>query len=170
MATTRILLPIESKVLPTTAPATLTQVESSGAAPSNGIKVDYNKLVYATGANKGANWNLRIPSDYVSGGSLFLKWYSDGTSGKVQWMGGIAPITDNSTNVTTVSYTAADLATATTVPGTSGLVLETSFALTVTNVAAGRFCSIFVGRQGTNGNDTSANNANLIFAELEYTS
>lgn len=170
MSTTRILLECEAAVLPTTAPATLTKVESSGAAPTNGIKVDYNKLVFLNGANKGANWNFRLPSDYVSGGSVFIKWYADATTGKVVWMGGIAPIIDSTTNVTSVSYNAADLATAVTVPGTSGLVLETSWALTVTNLAAGRFCSLFIGRQGTNASDTSANNANIIAAEFEYTS
>ncbi len=46
MATSRILLPLEIAVLPTTNPATLTKVTSGGAPPTNAPAVTYNVLAF----------------------------------------------------------------------------------------------------------------------------
>lgn len=171
MATTRILLPLEEAVLPTSNPATLTKVTSSGTPPSNAPATTFNKLVFDQTTDQTAVWNFRLPSDYLSGGSVFVKWYADVNTGAIIWKAGIGPATDNSTNmVSAIVYNAADLSATVTVPGTVGLTAETSWGLTVTNVAASRFVSIFIGRRAGAAGDTASGNGNIIAAEFEYTS
>lgn len=172
MSTTRILLDPTTAILPTSNPATLSSVTTSGGTPpSNAPAVSYKILQFNDSTDQTAIWNFPILADYVSGGTVAVQWYAAATTGAVIWKAGICPVTLNSVDLDTSSaYNAADLSATVTVPGTSGKVLETSWALTVTNVTAGVPVSLFIGRRAAAAGDTAVGNANLFTARLEYTS
>lgn len=172
MATTRYILVLEDAVLPTSNPAGgPTKVTSSGTPPSNAPAATYNKLTFDQTTDQTCEWTFRLPADYVSGGSVFIKWTADVNSGAVVWKGGAAPTLNSSTNIVSgTTFNAADLSATVTVPGTVGLVLETSWALTMTNVVAGCLLTLFVGRRAGAAGDTAAGTANIWAAEFEYSS
>lgn len=170
MSTTRILLTLEDAVLPSANPAVLTKITSSATATTNTPKPTYNQLQFDQSTDQSAIWTLRLPSDWVSGMSLFVKLGCAVNAGNVVMDGGIAPNTDSSTNTTAGVFTACDVSATTAVPGTVGQVLELSWSLTTTGVAAGRLISVFLGRRASIAADTAAGTAYVLAAELEYTS
>jgi hypothetical protein len=171
MSTTRILLPNEEAVLPTSNPATLTKVTGTGTAPTNAPVVTANKLTFDQTTDQTGMWTFRLPSDYLSGGSVFIKWSADVNTGAVIWKAGIAAIVDGVTNLLSVAaFNAADLSATVTVPGTIGFTTETSWGLTATGVLASQLVCVFIGRRAGAAGDTAAGNANLWAAEFEYTS
>ena len=171
MGTSRILLDLESATLPTANPATLTKVTSSGTPPTNAPVLTYNGLDYSDSTDQAAMWNLRLPDDYLSGGTLTFLWsHTAATSGSVIWKAGAELVVASAGGVDAASYNAADAAAAVTVPGTVGQFKETSIALTMTGAVAGAFCGVFLGRDADAGGDTATGGVGRILAvQLAYT-
>jgi hypothetical protein len=122
----------------------------------------------AAGANEESlTWGFQLPANYGSGGTIRLKWKSDTqTTGTVIWKGGCGITIDGTTADNALVYNAEDVASASTAPGTLGQVAEVSFALTMTNAAAGRDASFFITRKT---GDTMTGDAILMSARFEYT-
>lgn len=115
-------------------------------------------------------WNFEMPSDYSSGGTLTLIWKAaTATSGDVIWKAGIAPTINSSTDDDAVAFTAADLSSASTAPGTQGQSVAPTITLTMTNVTANRNVTIFVGRDADNASDTMTGDAILMAVLFTYT-
>lgn len=167
MATGRIILPIETAVLPSTRPATKATVTSSGSATSNTPKVTYQKLTYSSTADQAAMWNFRLPSDYSTGGTVSLRWTGAAVTGNIVWKAGLAVGTSSGDFDTSV-YLAADNAAAVAVPTTAGVLKQTSIGLTHTGAVAGAMVSLFVGRDADNGSDTSTGGLVLVSAAFTY--
>jgi len=126
----------------------------------------------ATGQVKALMWTFLMPGDYSSGGTIRAECkYDNNTAANFVLIGGIAPVTTASTNDNTGPvFNAQDASAATAVPGTTGLTAQVTIALTVTNVAANRKVTVFVGRDPDHGSDTaSTGNLILIACSLEYT-
>jgi len=172
VGTSRILLDPTTALLPTSNPATLTKITSSGGAVANGPVVTYNVLDFSDSVDQAAMWGFRLPDDYLSGGTLTLLWYhSVATAGNIIWKGGVELVTPSSGVVPASSYNAADVAAAVAVPGTVGQFKETSIALTMTGAAAGRYASLFLGRDADAGGDTATGGVGRVLgAQLSYTS
>lgn len=171
MATTRILLTPEDAVLPTANPAALTKTLSAGTPPANAPAITYNVLAFNDTTDQTCSWAFRLPSDYLSGGLIVVQWYAVAVAGNVVLKAGIAPVRLNNDDLdTTLAYNGPNLSGTVAVPGTSGRLLETSWALTMTNVAPGLPVSIFLGRDADNAADTAVGNLNVFTVEFEYTS
>lgn len=171
MATTRILLPVEYATLPSANPAVRSTITSAAAATTNCPIVTYQQLAFNDTTDQHAMWLMRLPADWLSGATIIIKFSAAAVTGNVVMKAGLCPATDSSTDIDTSSvYTAGDLSSTTAVGATSGHVKEISWALTTTNVAVGRWLSIFLGRDADNGADTAVGNVNVTAVEFEYTS
>lgn len=171
MTTRRIWLPPTTAILPTTNPATRSQVESSGAAPSNGPKYNYDRLVFADAADKFAIWNPPIPADFASGFPCVLTiwWGAAVNAGNVLWVAGVLGILEASTDEDSASYPTVDAFPALAAPATIGHFDKASLSLSTANAEAGGALSVFIGRNGDGAGDTAAGNAEIRRALLEYT-
>lgn len=171
MATSRIVLPVEIAELPAANPAVLSAVQSSSAvATTNTPKPTWKRLEFDQTTDQTAIWNLRLPSDWLSGLTVTLKWAAAVNAGNVVWKGGVAPCIDGTTSQIAGTFVAGDLSATVAVPATIGLTKETGWALTTTGLTAGQFISVFVGRDADNGSDTAAGLAYGLAVELSYTS
>lgn len=118
-------------------------------------------------------WTFRMPSNYLSGGTVKLLWMANTASGNsVVWGASIAAITPADTD-TPVEHAAASPTTATTAANATEArrLVETSIALSsLDSVASGDLVSLLIYRDADNGSDTLAADAELITAAFEYTS
>lgn len=169
MATSYLILPVETATLATTNPGVRSTVESSATATTNCPKVNYQKIVFNKDTDQHCMWQFSVPANYVSGGVITLDWGAAVTSGNVIWLAGLMVATA-STDIDAGTYLAADATAATAVPGTVGYRQQTSITLTTTGLAAGLFASLFVGRDANAAGDTAAGNSELFGAILSYTS
>lgn len=150
-------------------PATLERIVSSGTQTTNTPKVTYSQLLFDQSTDEHWLWQLRIPQNYSSGGTLRLTWGAKVTSGDVIWKAGIVAADPSTDDMDAAIFNAADAASASTVPGTVGQQKETTITLTMTDVSAGDLVVIFVGRDADAGGDTAAGDATLSGAEITYT-
>lgn len=170
--TGKLWLNVTNAILPTTAPATRSQVESAGAAPANGPKHNYDRLVFADAADRFAIWNPPIPPDFAPGFALSLSiwWGAAVNAGNVLWVAGVLAGELEDTDFDAVSYPTVDALAAQSVPGTVGQRRKSTLTLTTPAEAiAGNDLSVFIGRNGDGAADTAAGNAELYKALLEYT-
>lgn len=175
MATSRFVLSVPAQILPDGTgtgnnPAPFEKVVSSGTQTTNTPKVTYFQHLFDQSTDETIAWAFRLPGDYVSGGTVYLTWGAKVTTNNVIWKAGIEAGDPSSTDMDAAIYNAADLSSATAVPGTVGHYKETSIALTMTGATAGDFVVLFVGRDADNASDTAAGDATLLAVSLEYTS
>jgi hypothetical protein len=120
-------------------------------------------------------WSFMLPANWGSGGTLRLKWKAAvATTGNVIWKSGAAPVTDGSTDDDAVAFSAVTVAAASAAPATQGQSVEVAMALTTTGFAAGRWVTVFIGRDADNAADTmtgttTAGDAILMGVQFEYT-
>ena len=110
--------------------------------------------------------SLQVPDDYASGGTIRLRWAANATTGNLRNRVGTSVIADNVS--TDTAYTQESYAS-TACPGTALQRFTSTFTLSTTLVA-GRTLFFQVTRDGGNAADTLATQANLIGADLVYTS
>jgi hypothetical protein len=172
MATSRILLDPGDAALPTSNPATLTKITSTGTPPANAPTLTYNVLEFNDATDQHGMWNFRLPDDYLSGGTITLLWgHSVAVAGNVIWLAGVELLSQLTTSVAAALYNAADSSGAVAVPGTANAFKETSIALTMTGAVAGAFCALFVGRDANAAGDTATGGVGRILAvQFSYTS
>lgn len=177
MATSTILLPLQGATLPDDSdssnrgPAPRREV-SSGAAPANAPKLVQFMWAFDASTDEAIMWGFLLPADYVSGGTLRLKYkMASATSGNVVWKAAIAGCVDSSTDDDAAAFNAVTTASVSAVPGTQGQVKEVTIALgTLTNVAASRKVVVLLGRDANNASDTASGDAYLCAANFEYVS
>lgn len=174
MATASVILPVVAGISPDGSgtgnnPATPEKVISSGAQTSNTPKLSYYHLLFDQSTDEHWMWSFRLPSDYASGGAVVLTWGAKVTTGNVIWKTGINSIDPSAEDADAAVFNAADLSSATAVPGTTEHLKETSISLTVTGLAAGELVILFVGRDADNGSDTAAGDATLAAVTFTYT-
>ncbi len=149
----------------------LTKITSAAAATTNCPVLTYNTLVFDNTNDLSACWGFRMPTNWLSGFTVVTKFTSSATSGNIVLKGGLSIATDSSTDIDTNGvYLAADLSAVTSVLGTAGQSKELSWALTTTGLAAGKWVSLFIGRDQDNASDTASGNVSLISASFQYTS
>ena len=175
MATSRIILPIPGGVAPDGTgtgnnPATPEKVVSSGTQTTNTPKASYVQLLFDPTTDEHWLWPFELPGDYVSGGTLRLKFTNKGTAANnVVWKAAVAVAITGTTDLDAIVFGAAATANAT--PSTTtGIVTEVTIALTMTNAAANRQMILMVGRDPDNASDTNASDMALVGATFEYTS
>lgn len=110
--------------------------------------------------------SIQIPDDYASGGTLRLRWAANATTGNLRNRVGTSVVANNVS--TDTAYTQESYVN-TAVPGTALQRFTSTFALSTT-LAAGSTLFVQVTRNGSSGSDTLATVANLIGADLAYTS
>ncbi len=175
MATSRIILPVAPSggavVLPTSNPAVVSSLQASTASvTTNTPAVSWYRLEFDQSTDQTAAWNFRVPSDWLSGMTIVIKWAAAVASGNVVWKAGLSIDTDGSTDHRARTYVAGDLSSVVAAPTTLGQTKETSWALTTTGLTAGMLVSIFLGRDADNGSDTTAGTSYVLAAELNYSS
>ena len=173
-ATVRIVLPMPGNIAPDGTgsgnnPAALEKVVSTGSQTSNTPKLSYYRLLFDQLTDEHWMWAFPLPGDYISGGTVRLLWSAKVTTGDVVWKAGANSTDLGSEDQDAAVFNAADLAAASTVPGTVGYVKETTIALTTTGFGATEPVVIFVGRDADNGNDNAAGDACLEGLTFEYT-
>lgn len=173
MATVTMVLPIPGGIAPDGSgtgnnPATPELVTSSGTQTTNTPKLHFVRLDFDQSTDEHWLWQLVLPGDYSSGGTLRLNWGSDVTTGNVIWKAGVEVAA--SLDWDAAVFNAADAAAASAVPGTVGITKEDTIALTMTGAAANLPIIIFVGRDADAAGDTAAGDAWLMTAALTYTS
>jgi hypothetical protein len=112
-------------------------------------------------------WGILLPNNYGSGGTIRLKWKSlTATAGVAVWKAGVGVSLDGVTADSTLVFNAADLVTST-VPGTVTQLVEATLPLTMTNAAATRWMTVFLGRWASHASDTRGGDAVLVGARRE---
>lgn len=172
-STGRIVLPVAGGIAPDGTgtgnnAAGPEKVVSSGSQTSNTPKLSYIQLTFDQSTDEHWEWAFPLPADYVSGGVLRLTWGAKVTTGNVIWKAGIKASVLSSVDMDAAVYLAADVSSATAVPGTVGISKETTITLTVTGLAATTPVSVFVGRDADAGGDTAAGDACLVGVVFEY--
>lgn len=175
MATSRILLPIVGGVAPDgsgsgNAPARPEKVVSSGTQTTNSPKASYVHLLFDPTTDQHWMWSFELPGDYLSGGTLRLKYTNKGTSTNgVTWKGAAAVAISGTTDLDAIVFDT--VVTANSTPNaTTGIPVEVTVALTMTNASANRQMVVMVGRDPDNASDTNASDMALVGATFEYTS
>lgn len=152
-------------------PGFTADVVSAAGATTNGKKPQWDTLDFDQTSDEQSMWDWFGASNYLSGLTVVLKWYATPTSGNVIWKASVAVCVDGTTDLDTSSaMNTVDLSTAQAVPGTSGVLKQTSIALTSPGMAADRFAVVMIGRDADNGSDTAAGDARLVAAKLVWTS
>lgn len=170
MATSELLLELANRVDPASNAPGSTTAASAAAATTNAHQLRFFTLDFDKDTDESTAWQFSFPANYLSGGTVYLKWFSTPTSGNVVWKASIYVATDGSSDLDTSSaYNAVDTAT-TAAPGTSGFLTSTSIALTSPGIAANKYCNLMVGRDANNGSDTAAGDARLLAVKFQWTS
>jgi hypothetical protein len=117
--------------------------------------------------------NLIMPRHYSGGGITVYVWamMTSATSGTLGWDVSLERLGDSSTDLDADSFATAQTITATTVPGTSGVLIVLSVAITsganMDSVAAGEAFRIRLRRDVAN--DTAAGDAEFFAMEVKET-
>lgn len=145
--------------------------QASGASQtSNTPKASQLSLLFDASTDEHWLFQFRIPADYISGGLLRGKCkFVSATSGNAIMKAGQVTSIDSSTDDDALVFVAADVSAAIAAPGTQGQVKEFTITLTATNMAAGRKCEMFIGRDADNGSDTATGDLQLLTLDFEYT-
>lgn len=124
-------------------------------------------LNFDAAATEYAVFSSFVPANYGAGGfTVTIVWASaSATSGNVVWSVEIERQQDGTDTIASDSFASAQTVISA-APGTTGIVKYANISLTngaqIDNVAAGEAFRIRVARVGADGNDTMANDAQLI--------
>ena len=150
--------------------AALSYEVSTGTQTTNTPKATQLKLLFDADTDEHWCFPLLLPGNYGSGGTLRVKGkMTSATSGNVILKAGQVASVDSSTADGAKVFAAADLSSATTVPGTAGYTFEAAITLTTTSMAANRHTVLFIGRDADNAGDTATGDFELLSAMFEFT-
>lgn len=122
---------------------------------------DTDEIIYYT---------FRMPQDYSSGLTLKFQYSMVSATTNEVIIGCEVMAVSDGEDVDTDSYDTVNTSSATTVPGTAGLIDEISLTLTnADSVAAGDYVSIKIRRDANNAGDDAAGDMEFWGASLEYT-
>lgn len=169
MATGRILLPCPGGISPGGGVAAGWQKVRSSGTVTNGPAASTARCFFDQSTDWHWLWSIVLPGDYVSGGTLRIKWGADVTSGNAILKAALGAVVDSSTDTDTFSLNTVSTSSAIAVPGTSGHVKETTLAPSATSLAANQLTVVMLGRDADNGSDTAAGNVWIAGALFEYT-
>lgn len=151
------------------APGTTTTA-SAAAATTNAFQTRVFTLDFDQTTDENTSWQFKVPSNYVSGGTVVIQWFSTPTSGNVIWKASIYVATASSSDIdTSAAFNAVDTSGAVAVNATSGQYKTTSIALTSPGLSADKFAIVMLGRDADAGGDTAAGDARVISVALSYT-
>jgi len=145
--------------------------DASATAGSGNVPKSYAmKLLFDATTDEHWMFNLLLPADYASGGTLrgVAKFTSAVANAAIMKAGQVTTV-DGSTDDDATSYAATDLSSSVTAPGTQGQTVSFTIALTTTNMAANRLCRLYIGREPDNASDTATGDLELLSLNLEYT-
>ena len=143
---------------------------SSGSQTTNSPKASYVHLLFDPTTDEHWMWPFELPGDYVSGGTVRLKYTNKGTSANgVTWKAAAAIAVTGTTDLDAIVFDTV-VTTNSTPSTTTGIVTEATLTLTMTNAAANRQMVLMVGRDPDNASDTNASDMALVGATFEYTS
>jgi hypothetical protein len=174
MATARIILPIPGGVAPDGSgsgnnPATPEKVISSGVQTSNSPKASYVHLLFDPTTDEHWMWAFELPGDYASNGTLRLKYTNKGTStNQVRWKAAAAIAVSGTTDLDAIVFDTV-VGVSSTPNATTGVPVEATVALTMTNAAANRQMVVMIGRDPDHADDTNASDMALVGVTFEYT-
>lgn len=171
MASSYVVLPLESALFPSANAGTLVKTTSTGTPPSNAGTLTYNTINFSSDtSDERAIWSVPVPPSYLSTPTLTVLWGSTATSGNHVLVAGLGPSVTGTTDADASSFTASDSSGAVAVPATAGIDKATTISLTATNVAAGAMVAVFVGRDADSGSDTASGTLKVRGAYLTFTS
>lgn len=131
-------------------------------------------LDFDTTTQESAIWTCVMPRNYANTTGITVYVHamlSSATSGTVGWDIALERMSDATTDLDSDSFATAQTVTATTVPGTSGVVLVLNVAITkganMDSVVAGDSFRLRVRRDVSN--DTASGDAELIAVEIKET-
>ena len=146
-------------------PPELVREVSTGTQTANTPKVTRTYAAFDAATDEHLSWTFMLPPNWTAGGTIRLKWKArTATSGAVVWKAGAVATIDGSSDDDASVYTAADLAAGSTAPATQGQSVEVTIPITTTGFAAGRWITLFIGRDA--GGMTG--DAILMGAQLEH--
>lgn len=115
-------------------------------------------------------WTFRMPENYSSSPVAKIQYsMASATTNEVVLAVEIMAVSDGE-DVDTDSFDTANASSATTVPGTAGLVDEISITLTnADSVAAGDYVAVRISRDANNAGDDATGDLEMWAASIEYT-
>jgi hypothetical protein len=149
-------------------------VRSSGAAPTGGPKLHFDELLFDPTTDEHVLFGVRMPADYVSGGTVKIQWKANATvpTNGVVWKACLAAVTPGAAEVPdSKSYPVPDTVT-TLDSATANALMESSLALGATalnGAVAGDWVSLMVGRDADAAADTVTVDAAVVGISLDYT-
>lgn len=172
MATTRIPLPLAAATFPDGSTNNIPPGQSLRKGSQTGTAAFIRTIDFdGAGAVENIFWTLRLPDDYVSGGTLKLHWMANATSGNVKWQARVGAVTPADAD-TALEHAFAAAATVTTAANATEArrVVESSITLTTDSMAPGDLVTVHLFRDSGDAADTCTVDAELLSAQLEYTS
>lgn len=145
--------------VPPTAVATST---STVAAPSNGEQRRYRTRGFSASTDNHIHLQFKLPSSYVSGGTLNVSWISTNTTGNVLFKTAFVSVPDNTTTWTGTPFGAVTSTSAIAVATSAGNITTTSIALGVTSAVAGSTLAVMFGRDADNVSDTATATTSML--------
>jgi len=114
-------------------------------------------------------WSFRLPSDYLSGGTLTLLWMANSTSGNVKWQAQVGSVAAGDAD-TPLEHAFAAAATVTDAANATEArrLVSSVITLTMDGAAAGELISVLLFRDSADAADTCTADAELIAATLGY--
>ena len=138
----KLQLPIGAAILPlsTNVPMSISQVESSGAAP----KPNWRIASADDTTDEWLQFDFLVPPNFVSDPILWIYYYSTAAiAGDALFAAHVAAQSDGDAGVAAKVYDAVNLSAATTIPGVAGTLDKITITLTNDDsMAANDFCNI----------------------------
>jgi len=174
MATSTLNLPPAAAVFSDGSSGNATPQMSRRQGTEGNPKKHFLTLDFDAATDEMVTFCFRMPTNYVSGGTVKILWMANATTGTARWgtaLGAITPA-DADTPVEHAQAAASTAGTATNATEARRLN-ETSITIgTLDSVAAGDLCFLLVYRDadGTSGTDDLTVDAEVINVALDYTS
>lgn len=116
-----------------------------------------------------AHWQLRLPDDYASGGTLKILWAALATAGNVHWQARVAAITPGDADTPWQHAFAAAATVTTAVNATEQRRLtESQITLTMDGAAAGDLILLQLYRDPVDAADTATVDCDVLSVALVY--
>ena len=171
MATSELLLFDTDRVDPAANAPGVTTSASAAAATTNTFQTRFRTLDLDQTTDEATSYQFRMPSNYLSGGTVVIQWIATPTTNNVVFKVAAFVSTDGSTDIdTNGAFGTPTLSSVTPVPGTSGHTKTTSIAMTSPGFAAGRLTILMVGRDADHASDNAAGDIRILSVTLQYTS
>lgn len=170
MATGTVLLAPQAAVFPDGSTSNLGPALTRRQGTQTGAKAHFFTVDFDGAGNlELCFWGFRLPSDYISGGTLKIAWQANATANAVKWQAQIGAVTPADADTVLEHAFAAAASVTTNVNTTEARRLnESAITLTMDSAAPGDYVTIMLFRDSADAADTATVDGEVLFCNFEY--